>query len=76
MIRCTLPDMMRSRKLSVSELARATGINRSTVAALCKGSATRVELPAVEALCRFLDCDVGDLFKIVADKDDRRGVWA
>ena len=75
MIRCKLSNMMRLRKLSVAELARATQLNRSTITALCKGSATRIELPAIEALCRFLGCGVGDLFEVVADHDELRGGW-
>lgn len=75
MIRCKLSNMMRLRKLSVAGLARATGLNRSTITALCKGSATRIELPAVEAICRFLGCGIADLFEVVSDHDDRQESW-
>jgi putative transcriptional regulator len=55
--------------LRVAGVARASGLNRSTVTALVSGSVTRVELPHVEALCRLFHCAVGDLFEYIEDGD-------
>lgn len=52
-------------KLRISDVARLTGLNRSTVTALYKESATRIELEAVERLCGLFQCQVGDLFEFV-----------
>ncbi len=71
MIRCHLSTLMGRDKLRVAEVARRTGLNRSTVTALYNETATRVELPAIEALCRLFRCEVGDLFELV---DGRGGV--
>lgn len=71
MIRCTLGSLMARDGLRVADVARACGLNRSTVTALASGRATRVELPDIEALCRLLNCTVGDLFEYSAD--DRGG---
>lgn len=68
MIRCHLARLMHRNKLRVSDVARETGLNRSTVSALCKETATRVELPAVERLCRLLGCEIGDLFEYLPDE--------
>jgi len=56
--------MMGERKLKIADVARETGLNRSTVSALYNETATRVDLNAIEALCRLLDCQVGDLFEL------------
>lgn len=55
--------LMNRDGLCVSDVARATGLNRSTVTALCKDTVTRVELPAIDRLCELFRCNVGDLFE-------------
>jgi len=67
MIRCHLSTLMGRDKLRIAEVARRTGLNRSTIAALYRGTATRIELPAIEQLCRLFRCQVGDLFEFVDD---------
>jgi putative transcriptional regulator len=54
-------------KLRIADVSRRTGLNRSTITALYKGTATRVDLPAIEQLCRLFHCQVGDLFESVQD---------
>jgi putative transcriptional regulator len=68
MVRCRLSELMGREKLRVAEVARLTGLNRSTVTALYKETATRVDLSAIEALCKLFRCEVGELFSIVPDK--------
>lgn len=67
MIRCNLSTIMGARKLKIADVARKTGLNRSTVTRLYYESAERVELDAVDRLCAALDCDVGDLFDYIPD---------
>ena len=64
MIRCHLSTLMGRRKLRIAEVARATGLNRSTVTALYRETATRIELDAIEALCRYFQCPVGELLEV------------
>lgn len=68
MIRCHLPALMRRDKLRIADVARLTGLNRSTITALYRDSATRIELPAVDRLCTLFRCDVGELFERLPDK--------
>ena len=65
MVRCHLSELLERRGVKIAELAREIGLNRSTITALCKNSATRVELPVVDRLCRYFGCRVGDLFEYV-----------
>lgn len=68
MIRCHLARLMARDGLRVAEVARASGLNRSTVTAMAVGRVTRVELPHVEALCLLFNCTVGDLFEYITDE--------
>lgn len=69
MIRCHLSTLMGRDKLRISDVSRITGINRSTISALYRETAVRVELPAIEQLCELLHCEVGDLFELVIVDD-------
>ena len=68
MIRCHLSALMRRDQLRIAEVARLTGLNRSTVTALYRSSATRVELPALDRLCALFGCSVGELLEYVAEE--------
>lgn len=65
MVRCHLSKLMGERKLKISDVARETGLNRSTITALYKETAERVELNTVSRLCKLLKCDIGDLFEFI-----------
>ena len=69
MIRCNLSRMMGEEKMKVMDVARATGLHRNTIRLLYQETATRVELDAIEKLCRVFKCDVGDLFEVVDESD-------
>ena len=56
MLRCNLSTLMGRNKLRIVDVARLTGLNRSTVTALYKETATRVDLPAIDQLCRLFGC--------------------
>jgi putative transcriptional regulator len=56
---------MGEKKLKIVDVSRETGVNRGTITRLYHETASRVDLDAVDALCRFLECDVGDLFEFV-----------
>lgn len=62
MIKCRLSILMGERKLRVADVARGTGLSRSTVTSLYKETAERVDLDTIDALCDFLGCEVGELF--------------
>lgn len=65
MIRCHLSTLMGRDKLKIAEVARRTGLNRSTVTSLYQETAQRIDLVAIERLCRLFNCTVGDLFELV-----------
>lgn len=69
MVRCHLSTLMGRDKLRISDVSRLTGLNRSTVSALYKETATRLDLAAIDALCKLFSCQVGDLFEHLPDEN-------
>ena len=65
MIRCHLSRMMGEKKLKISDLARETGLHRNTLSLLYKETAVRVDMEAVEKLCQYFNCKVGELFEYI-----------
>ena len=63
MIKCHFSRLMGERKLKISDVARETGINRGTITRLYHETAVRIELEAMDTLCRYLGCEVSDLFE-------------
>lgn len=64
MVKCHLSKIMGEKKLKISDVARETGISRGTITRLYQETAQRIEIGVLNKLCRFLDCQVGDLFEI------------
>lgn len=64
MVKCNLSRLMGERKMKITDVSELTGLNRSTVTSLYKETAVRVDLDAIEKLCRLFDCQVGDLLEI------------
>ena len=63
MIRCHLARLMGEHKMKVTDVARETGLNRSTVTLLYRETAQRIDLDALGRLCRLFDCEVSDLLE-------------
>jgi len=68
MIKCHLSRLMGERKLKIADVARETGLHRNTVTLLYDETAARVELDAVDRLCKFFNVPVGDLFERLPDE--------
>ena len=66
-IKCHLARLMGEKKMSVSDVARETGLHRNTVTLLYKETAKQVDLETIDRLCLLFDCDVSDLFERVVD---------
>ncbi|MDI1267865.1 MAG: helix-turn-helix transcriptional regulator [Polaromonas sp.] len=63
MIKCHLSRLMGERKLKISDVARDTGLHRNTITLLYQETATRVDLEAINSLCKYFDVSVGQLFE-------------
>ena len=63
MIKCHLSRLMGERRLKIADVARDTGIDRGTITRLYHEKAQRVEMDALDALCRYLECQVSDILE-------------
>jgi putative transcriptional regulator len=55
---------MGEQKMNISDVARQTGLNRSTISLLYHERASRIELDTIEKLCGVFKCELGDLLEI------------
>ena len=67
MIKCHLSRLMGERKMKIVDVARETGLHRNTITLLYNETATRLDIDAIDRLCKLFDCKVGDLFEFRHD---------
>jgi DNA-binding Xre family transcriptional regulator len=65
-IRLRVSEMLEKRGQTLYWLWKETGVRYATLLKMQRGETTRLELPALEKLCRAFECKPGDL--IVIDK--------
>ena len=58
-----LDVMMAKRKMSSGELAERIGISQANLSILKTGKAKAVRFSTLEAICRALDCQPGDILE-------------
>ena len=61
MIRIDLDVMLARRKMSLTELSQRVGITIANLSILKNGRARAVRLETLDAICRVLDCQTGDI---------------
>ena len=61
MIRVDLDVMLARRKMSMTELSSRVGITMANLSILKTGKAKAVRFSTLEAICRALSCQPGDL---------------
>lgn len=63
-------DVQLARKrMSVAEFAEAVGITPANVAVLKNGRAKAVRFTTLDAICRVLECQPGDVLRWVAEEE-------
>lgn len=67
MIVVDIDVMLARRKMSVAEFADAVGITPANVAVLKNGRAKAVRFTTLDAVCRVLECQPGDILRWVPD---------
>ena len=63
-----LDVMMARRKKSLTELAGEVDLTLANLSILKNGKAKAVRLSTLEAICRALDCQPGDILEYVPDE--------
>jgi putative transcriptional regulator len=67
-----LDVMLARRKMAVGDFAKAVGITPANVAVLKNGRARAVRFTTLDAICRVLDCQPGDILRWDPDPPDGR----
>ena len=63
-----LDVMMARRKIRSNVLARAIGITEANLSLLKSGKVKGLRFSTLEAICRVLDCQPGDLLEFAPDE--------
>ena len=66
-IRVNLDVMMAKRRIGAGELAEVVGITPANLSILKNNKAKAVRFTTLEALCRALDCQPGDILEYTPD---------
>lgn len=73
MIRVDLDVMMAKRKMSLTELSSKVGITMANLSILKNGHAKAVRMSTLEAICKVLKCQPGDI--LIYEASDNPNEW-
>ena len=71
-IRVKLDRLLLDRRVSLTELADRIGITLANLSVLKTNKARAIRFSTLEALCRELQCQPGDLLERVSEEGERR----
>lgn len=67
-------EVRENRRYAMTDVARETGLSRQAVYAWLNGDIRTVRLDTLETLCRFLECQPGDLLSLPAANGQLVGI--
>jgi len=62
--------VMADRKISLGELAKRINLTNSNLSVLKTGKAKAIRISTLEAICRELNCQPGDLLEYQPDEEN------
>ena len=68
-----LDVMMAKRKMSLGELSQKVDVTMANLSILKNNKAKAVRFSTLEAICKALDCQPGDILEFVPDEKDEKG---
>lgn len=68
-ITVTLDDVLHDRRMTLTELSETVGITLANLSILKTGKARAVRFSTLDAICRALDCQPGDLLTWAPDTE-------
>ena len=75
-IRVTLDRVLLDRRMSLTELSERVGVTLANLSILKTGKAKAIRFSTLEALCRELDCQPGDILIFDEGKGDTARIAA
>jgi putative transcriptional regulator len=64
-----LDVMMAKRKISLNELSERVDLTLSNLSILKTGKAKAIRFSTLDAICKALDCQTGDILEHVSDEE-------
>ncbi|MCT6942545.1 MAG: helix-turn-helix transcriptional regulator [Metasolibacillus sp.] len=64
-----LDVMLAKRKMTVTELSEKVGITMANISILKTGKAKAIRFSTLEAICKVLNCQPGDILRYEKDAD-------
>ena len=68
-----LDVMMAKRKMSLGELSQKVDVTMANLSILKNNKAKAVRFSTLEAICKALDCQPGDILEFVPETEERKG---
>jgi putative transcriptional regulator len=66
-IRINIDMMMAKKKMSLTDLSQRVGLSMTNLSLLKTGKVKGIRFSTLEAICRELDCQPGDVLEYVPD---------
>lgn len=66
-VQINIDVMLAKRKMSVTELSERIGISLTNLSLLKTGKVKGIRFSTLEAICRVLDCQPGDILEVIPD---------
>ncbi|WP_228242746.1 helix-turn-helix transcriptional regulator [Porphyrobacter sp. GA68] len=63
-----LDDLLYARRMTLTELSERVGLTLANLSILKTGKAKAIRFSTLEAICRELDCQPGDLLEYERDR--------
>ena len=67
-VQVQLDELLHARRMTLTELADQVGITIANLSILKTGKARAMRFSTLEAICKALECQPGDLLEFVKDK--------
>lgn len=61
--------MLAKRKMTVTELSEKVGITMANISILKNGKAKAIRFSTLDAICKALDCQPGDILEYKSDEE-------
>ena len=72
-IMVNLDVMMAKRKMSLGELSQKVDVTMANLSILKNNKAKAVRFSTLEAICKALDCQPGDILEYIPDNGEKGG---
>ncbi len=69
MIKNHLSKLMGEKRITITEVAKSTGMSASTISNLYNEKVKRLDFDTLEKLCEFFNCNIQDIIEYIPNKD-------